>query len=279
MLSIKNSDATIPALGFGTWKLKGDECTKCVKHAMSVGYRHIDTAQIYENEEGVGQALTETEVSREDIFLVTKIWMDKAREGDLQKSMEESLRKLQTDYVDLVLMHWPVEDVPFEETFKAFQDIQRQGKTKHIGVSNFTVSQMQQVREELGAKIITNQVEYHPSLSQDSVLQYLRAHDMFLTAYSPLGRGEDLENDVFKALGEKYNKTGAQIILRWLVQQQSVAAIPKSSNFDRIEQNYDIWDFELDSNEMQQIFSLARPDGRMIDPDWAPEWDNARKAA
>ncbi len=279
MLSIKNSDATIPALGFGTWKLEGDECTKCVKKALSVGYRHIDTAQIYGNEAAVGKALDQTDVARDDIFLVTKIWMDKAKDGDVQSSIQESLTKLKTDYVDLVLMHWPVENVAFEETFKAFQEIQRKGMARHIGVSNFTVSQLKKVREELGAKIITNQVEYHPSLSQEPVLDYLRAHDMFLTAYSPLGRGDDLENDILNQLADKYNKTNAQIILRWLVQQKSVVAIPKSGNFERIEENYNIWDFELQESEMKDIFSLARPDGRMINPDWAPDWDNAKQAA
>jgi 2,5-diketo-D-gluconate reductase B len=272
-------DTAIPTLGFGTWQLKDDECVKCVREALAIGYRHIDTAQAYENEEQVGQGIQDSRVQREDIFLTTKIWIENAHAQDVKSSLDGSLKRLNTDYVDLLLMHWPVEDVPFEETMRAFEDVQKAGKTKLIGVSNFTVSQMKQVKEELGIDIACNQVEYHPTLSQDPVLNFIRQHDMLMTAYSPLGRGEDLEEPTLKELAEKHDKSVGQVVLRWLIQQENVCAIPKSSNMGRIKENFEIFDFELDDKDMQKIFDLAREDSRLISPDWAPEWDNAKKAA
>lgn len=274
-----HNNVNIPALGFGTWQLRGEECETCVDVALSEGYRHIDTAQVYENEAEVGNAIAKSSVARDDIFVTTKIWMENAREGDLQLSLETSLKKLKTDYVDLLLMHWPVENVSFEETMRAFQEVQKQGKARLIGVSNFTVSQMKELIEELGVDIATNQVEYHPTLSQEPVLNYLREKNLFLTAYSPLGRGEDLDAAEIKAAAENHGKTAGQVILRWLVQQDLVAAIPKSASPERIKENLDIFDFELTQDEMKAISSLAKETGRLISPDWAPNWDNAKKAA
>ena len=279
MKHIEINNTKIPALGFGTWQLTGEECSKAVKEALNVGYRHIDTAQIYENEKGVGEGLQKSGVNRNEIFLTTKIWMSHARDKDLQKSMKMSLDKLDTDYVDLVLMHWPVEDVPFKETFRAFEDIKSKGMTRNIGVSNFTVSKMKEVKKNLGIDIICNQVEYHPSISQKPVLDFIWNHNMFLTAYSPLGRGEGLENQAINDIAEQHGKTPAQIILAWLMQQENVCAIPKSGNSDRIKENFDVFDIDLSQDEMSTIFDQAREDGRLIDPEWAPDWDNAKKAA
>lgn len=275
-ISLSNID--IPALGFGTWQMSGEECQSAVEQAIHTGYRHIDTAQIYENEEEVGQAIAHSGIARDNIFLTTKIWMDRVRDGDLQKSMKESLDRLKTDYVDLTLIHWPVEDVPFEETMQALEEVQKHGQTRLIGVSNFTRDQMREVVEELGCNIVNNQVEYHPYLSQRPVLDYIEERAMFLTAYSPLARGKVFEDSTLKTLAQKYDKNPGQITLRWLIQQDRVAAIPKASKSEHLVNNFDIFDFELSDEDMAQIHGLASEDGRLIDPDWAPEWDNARAA-
>jgi len=249
-----------------------------VKYALSNGYRHIDTAQIYENEDAVGTAIKESEIPRDEIFLTTKIWMDSAHDGDVQKSMEESLRKLKVEYADLVLMHWPIADVPFEETFRAFEDIRQRGMTRSIGVSNFTVAQMKDVKETLGIDIVCNQVEYHPALSQQPVLNYIQTHKMFLTAYCPLGRGEVLYNSAINDIADRHHKSPAQVVLRWLVQQEDVVAIPKAGTKSHIRENFDVFDFNLSEEEMHEIYNQARDDGRIINPAWAPEWDSAKAA-
>ena len=272
-LSFKN--IKIPALGFGTWQLRGKECAQSVAAALKHGYRHIDTAQIYENESEVGAGIRNSGVPRGDIFLTTKVWMDKLHDGDLQKSADESLKKLKTDYVDLLLIHWPVEDVPFEEQLRALQDVQKKGKARLIGVSNFTVAQMKHVTDDLGAVIAANQVEYHPFLSQTPVLDFCRKHGMFLTAYSPLARGKVNDASVLQDIAKKHGKTARQVTLRWLIQQGNVAAIPKAGSEKHIKENFAIFDFKLTDDEMKRINALASPDGRLIDPDWAPEWDKA----
>lgn len=265
----------IPALGFGTWKLSGTECIRAIEQALEVGYRHIDTAQIYENETEVGDALKFSAIPRQQIFLTTKIWMDNVHDGDLQKSAEISLKKLKTDYVDLLLIHWPVNAVPLKEQIKALSEVQQSGKTRLIGVSNFTVAQMKEVVDTIGASIVTNQVEYHPFLSQQQVLDYARQHDMFLTAYSPLARGKVRDTPLLQDLAKQYGKNPGQITLRWLIQQPNVAAIPKAASIDHIRDNFNIFDFALSDAEMKAISDLAKPDGRLVNPQWAPEWDKA----
>lgn len=275
MIHITLQGKKVPALGFGTWQLKGKECQSGVESAIKIGYRHIDTAQIYENEAEVGAAIKASGIKRDDIFLTTKIWNGNLRDGDLQKSLDVSLKKLQTDHVDLLLIHWPVTDIPFSEQLKSMQAVQKEGKATSIGISNYTVAQMKEVVEKIGAKVLTNQVEYHPYLSQKPVLDYLRAHDMFLTAYSPLARGKISDDAAIGKIAQKYNKTNGQITLRWLVQQEGVAAIPKAGSEKHTRENFEIFDFKLDDAEMKQIAALARPDGRLVNPGFAPKWDVA----
>ncbi len=267
----------IPRIGLGTWQMKGITCVDAIKTALDIGYRYIDTAQIYENEADVGEALSTTTIPRSDVFLTTKIWMDNVGPDSAQKSVETSLKKLKTDYVDLLLLHWPVEDVPLDQQIKALQAIQKSGMTKMIGVSNYTVDLMKQVVESLGAGIVTNQVEYHPYLSQAPVLDFIRDHEMFLTAYCPLARGRIRTEPLLSEIGNKYNKSTGQITLRWLIQQKQVVAIPKAANPLHIEENFNIFDFSLTSEEMSRISALAKPDGRIVNPDWAPHWDTENK--
>lgn len=274
MQYIELGDARIPALGYGTWQLEGDACTAGVHHALELGYRHIDTAQIYGNEAQVGAALAKTHVERKDIWLTTKVWTDRLSKGDLEKSVDESLTKLQTDYVDLLLIHWPSKDVFLSDTIDALKHVMAEGKTRHIGVSNFPVKLMAEAQRLSGGKMITNQVEYHPFLDQTPVLDYVRNHNMFLTAYSPLARGRVNQDATLIDLGNKYGKTPAQITLRWLVQQPGVCAIPKAANPEHIKTNMQIFDFSLTDAEMSEIGKL-RGDLRLVNPAFAPVWDAA----
>ncbi|MBI1215794.1 MAG: hypothetical protein GC185_08250 [Alphaproteobacteria bacterium] len=278
MLYIELKNHKIPALGYGTWQLRDKACEAGIAKALEVGYRHIDTAQIYENEEEVGNALQSSGVNREEIFLTTKVWMSSVREGALQKSVEESLKKLKTDYVDLLLIHWPVKEVSFAEQMKALDSVRLDGRAKLIGVSNYTVAQMKEVVEDIGTPIATNQVEYHPFLSQAPVLEFVRSHDMFLTAYSPLARGKIRDEEALKTIAHKHGKSVSQIALRWLVQQDRVAAIPKAAGEDHIRENFDIFNFELDADDMNKIHALGHEGGRLINPEWAPHWDKTQAA-
>lgn len=266
---------SVPALGFGTYQLTGPDCVTAVVEAIETGYRHIDTAQIYGNETEIGEAIRSSGVPRGDIFLTTKIWMDRVSDGALQKSVSDSLARLKVEYVDLLLIHWPVEEVPFTQQMKALTEVQAAGKTKLIGVSNFTVDQMRATIEAINAPVAANQVEYHPYLSQKPVLDYVRAHDMFLTAYSPLARGKVADDPVLQRIGKQYGKSAGQITLRWLIQQDRVAAIPKASSLKNMRANFDIFDIRLTDAEMAEIAALARPDGRLINPEWSPQWDVA----
>lgn len=275
MIHVAFRDRKIPALGYGTWRLEGVRCREGVEKALEIGYRHIDTAQIYQNEGEVGAALVQSGLKREEIFLTTKVWNSELRPGAFEKSVDESLRKLRTDSVDLLLVHWPVAVVPFAEQMRLLRLMQAEGKAQMIGVSNYTVAQMKEVAETIGADIAANQVEYHPGLSQKPVLDFVRAHGMFLTAYSPLARGRVNDEAVLQRIGKQHGKTPGQVTLRWLVQQPNVAAIPKAASEKHMRENFGIFDFELSEQEMRDIHALARPDGRLVDPDWAPEWDKA----
>ena len=263
----------IPSLGFGTFQLEPADARRMVAHALSIGYRHIDTAQMYNNEEAVGQGIQEAGVDRSDIFLTTKVWMDRFRDGDLQRSARESLDKLGTDYVDLLLLHWPNPDVDLEETLNALMDAKRQGLARHIGVSNFPTAWLARSLEICGEhELLTNQVEYHVFLSQRPVLEATRRASMALTAYCPLARGKVIGDPTLKAIGDKHGKTEAQVALRWLL-EQDVIAIPKSAKEHRAEENFDVLDFRLDNEDMQSINDNLQGDARQISPSFAPEWD------
>lgn len=275
MKTLDVQNKSIPTLGFGTWKLFGDECVTATELALDTGYRHIDTAQIYENEAEVGQAIKNSGIDRGNIFLTTKVWMENVSQNKMAESVDESLRKLKTDYVDLLLIHWPVDNVPLKEQMESLQAIQQSGKAHLIGVSNYPVSLMREVLDDYGVKVANNQVEYHPFLSQKPVLDFAEAHYMWVTAYSPLARGAVAGNPVLKRIGQKYGKSEGQVTLRWLIQQDNVAAIPKAASEAHIRNNFNIYDFILSDEEMNAIFALARPDGRLINPGWAPQWDEA----
>jgi 2,5-diketo-D-gluconate reductase B len=264
----------VPVLGFGTWELRGALCRQAVRSALDIGYRHIDTAQAYENEADVGQALADARLSRDELFITTKVWMENASASGVKPSVEDSLKKLKLDYVNLLLLHWPVPNVPMQETLNAMAALQKEGRVKAIGVSNFPVALMREAVERHGIDIACNQVEYHVQLSQKPVLEYARRHDIIVTAYSPLGRAKLTDHPLLVRLGQKYEKTAAQVALRWLIEQKGVMAIPKAASEKNAQLNFNIFDFVLNADDYEAIEGMGF-NARLINPTWAPVWDKA----
>lgn len=270
---LTSSTCRMPAIGFGTSQL-GD-CAELVATALHAGYRHIDTAWKYGSEKGVGQGIRSAGVAREDIFLVTKVSHEYLRAADFARSVDESLRNLQVDYVDLLHVHWPtVDNIPMAETMGALAKAKRDGLARHIGVANFNIALMDEARHLCPEPLAVLQAEYHPYLDQRKVLDYCRRHDMIFTAYCPLARGRLFDDPVLRTIAQRAQRSVAQVVLRWLVQQGDIAPIPRSSNPQRIADNLQVFDFTLPEADMQQIHALARPDGRIANPKGrAPAWD------
>lgn len=264
-------DVEVPALGLGTWMLEGRECREAVRDALEIGYRHLDTAQAYGNEEEVGRGLADSGVPREEIWLTTKLWLENLDFDRAVESARASLSRLGTEYVDLLLVHWPpTGEVAISEPLRAMCRLQEDGLVRHIGVSNFTPSLLDEALDE--AEIFCEQVEYHPFLSQEQLLQACREWDLLLTAYSPLARGAVLEDGTLREIAESHGKGPAQVALRWLLQQEQVAPIPKAASPEHRRANFEVFDFELSLDEMEEIHALARGE-RIIDPEFAPRWD------
>lgn len=247
---------SIPKLGLGTYRLRGDTCRRTVETALDLGYRHIDTAEYYENQSAIGDAIATTDVPREELFLTTKVWRTNLAHDAVLRSARESVEKLGVETVDLLLIHWPSRRVPVEETLSAMNQLQDEGLVRHVGVSNFSVEQLDDARGESTAPILTDQVRYHPYSERQSLLEYCIVNDVVLTAYSPLAKGRVTDDDTLQAIGERYDKTPAQVALRWLVQQENVVAIPKASSRSHLEENLEIFDFSLSVSEMETVFDL-----------------------
>ena len=270
---VRAGDVEIPVVGLGTWQLGDGEVQPLVEKALELGYRHIDTAQAYRNEQHVGAALAATGVRRDEIFLTTKVWVDQFAQGDLQKSVEASLKRLKAPQVDLLLLHWPKPKPALAETMAALNDVHDRGLTRAIGLSNFPSALMVKAQAASAARLATNQVEYHPYLSQKTVLAKARAMGLATTAWSPLAQGKVADDPVLIEIGQAHGKTPGQVTLRWQV-QQGVVTIPRTRNPARLAENFDLFDFALSDAEMARIYGLARPDGRIgnwLDP--AFEWD------
>lgn len=246
----------VPKIGLGTWKMRGDDCRRSVRSALEMGYRHIDTAELYNNEREVGQAIKESGVDREDIFLVSKAWSNHLGEESIQRACEGSLGRLGLEYIDLYLVHRPNVSVPLEETTAGLEGLMETRKIQAMGVSNFSVSQLDRTRSVTSKPVLTNQVEYHPFYNQDELLAYCQKHKLALTAYSPLDRGRVMRNKTLQEIGERYGKDPAQVALRWLIQQDSVVTIPKASSESHQQANLQVFDFQLTAEEMEQITDL-----------------------
>ncbi len=270
---VKAKDVTIPSLGLGTWELKGEDCINIVRKSLQEGYMHVDTAQAYSNEEQVGQGIQKSGIDRGEIFLTTKVWKDNFEPRAFKASVEESLKKLKTDYVNLLLLHWPGEEKTFEKTLDALMEVKESGQALAIGVSNYTVDLLSKAHDHTKGAIVVNQVEYHPLMDQERVLAALRSHNMALTAYSPLGRGKALKNPVIIEIANHHKASPAQVILSWLISQDQVIAIPKASSMEHSLDNLGALRLQLSQAERERINALRSPSGRMIDPDFAPEWD------
>ncbi|MCJ7429463.1 MAG: aldo/keto reductase [Candidatus Nanohaloarchaeota archaeon QJJ-5] len=262
------NDTAVPSIGLGTWQMKGSECEQAVTQALEMGYRHVDTARIYDNEKMVGNGIQNAAIDRDDVFLTTKIWRTELEADEVRPAMEESLERLQTDHVDLVLIHWPNMGVPLDETLHAFQELQDDGLARNIGVSNFTERLLDRALE-IAPSIITNQVETHPFHQQHEMASFCQDNDLLLTAYSPLARGQAVENDVITDIADKHGKEPAQVVLRWLTQRDNVVAIPKAAPKQYQRQNLNSIEFSLDADDMDKIGDLDR-DEKLVDPGFAP---------
>lgn len=269
----------IPQLGFGTWMLEPEDARRMVAEALRIGYRHIDTAWIYKNEAAVGDGIRDAiaagHVAREDIWLTTKIWVAHFDRAGLLKQAEESAASLGFT-PDLLLLHWPKASPALKETIEALNEAKDKGLTRAIGLSNFPSKEFREAQALSKAKLITNQVEYHPYLKLTKLLETAEELGSSITAWSPLAQGKIADDATINEIGKAHGKSAGQVTLRWLI-QQGVIAIPRTTKVSRAEESFDIFDFELSAEEMQRIHALARPDGRLgdwLDKDfqWDEEW-------
>lgn len=274
MRTIISGEAEIPVLGIGTWQLRGDEATRIVARALAEGYSHIDTARMYGNEMAVGKGIAEADVPRERVFLTTKVWPDDFRGGDFAAAVDDSLRQLDTDYVDLLLLHWPSPTVPLEETMAALTLAAEQGKARHVGVSNFTISLFREAERLAGVPIVCNQVEFHPFIAQERLRLYLESEGRALTAYCPLAKGQVFREPVLRRIGETHGASPAQIALAWELSHPNVAVIPKTATPARLAENLAALNIPLSDEEKMEIAALGSPRGRMVElSGLSPDWD------
>lgn len=272
---VNANGASIPALGFGTFRVPGPDTERMVSHVLKHGYRHVDTAQIYGNEAEVGDGILRSGVARADLFLTTKVWVENYKHAAFVASVEDSLKKLKTDYVDLLLLHWPNDAVPLAEQIRALNEVAKAGKVRHIGVSNFNRALMMEAAKLSERPLVTNQVEYHPYLDQSQVIETARSLGMSVTAYYAMADGKVLNDPVLKTIAGRHGKSVAQVVLRWIV-QQGLIVLSKTVSETRAQENATIFDFELTAEEMAAIHALAEPKGRIVNPDGlAPVWDEA----
>lgn len=269
---VEANGARIPSIGLGTWELRGRACARIVEQALRLGYRHVDTAQIYENEREVGEGMRASGVRRSEVFVTTKIWTNHFAPNDLLRAAKESLARLRMTEVDLLLLHWPNPQVPLEETLGALAQAKQLGLTRHIGVSNFTVALLEQAVAICTEPLVCDQVEYHPFLDQAKVRAACAEHGLALVAYSPVAKGHVKDSEALSRIGARYDKTAAQVGLRWLV-QQDVIAIPRTSRVERLSENINVFDFALTDEEMDEIFALGTRAGRLTDGGFSPQWD------
>jgi 2,5-diketo-D-gluconate reductase B len=246
----------VPALGFGTWLLTGEDAADGVRDALEIGYRQIDTARAYGNEREVGRGIAESGVPRDEIFVTTKVPQSEATAAEVDRDADQSLERLGLDRLDLLLLHWPSHDTPLEETLTAMTKVREDGRTRHIGVSNFPPRLLREALEL--ASIFCDQVEYHPFIDQSPLLELARERDVLVTAYSPLAHGRVVYDATLTRIGQAHGKSAGQVALRWLLDQPGVSPIPKASSRERREENYDVFDFELTHDERAEIAALAR---------------------
>jgi 2,5-diketo-D-gluconate reductase B len=262
---------SIPLVGLGTWALRGRDCARLVEQAIRIGYRHIDTAQMYDNEREVGEGVRNSG-KRAEVIVTTKVQPTLLAPPDLERSVKESLARLRLDHIDLLLIHWPNPRVPLVETLGAMAKMKKQGYARAIGVSNFTVALLDEGNRVSPEPLVCNQIECHPFLDQHKVIEACRRHGMAVIAYSPIARGGARSDAVLARIGKAHGKTAAQVCLRYLV-QRDIAVIPRTSKLQRLEENAALFDFALSDAEMDEIRALSKRNDRLVDWSWSPNWD------
>ena len=272
--SIEANGAKIPLVGLGTWELRGRTCARAVEQALRLGYRHVDTAEMYDNERDVGDGIRGSGVKRNELFITTKIWPTHFAPRALERAARDCLVRLRLSEVDLLLLHWPNPQIPLSETLGALDKVKRDGLARNIGISNFTVAQIEEAVAISTEPLVCDQVECHPYLDQSKVMAACHAHGMAVVAYSPIARGNAKNDAVLARIGAAHKKTAAQISLRYLV-QQNIVVIPRTSKVERLTENAALFDFTLGDDEMAEIAALARRDGRLVDWSYSgsAKWD------
>jgi diketogulonate reductase-like aldo/keto reductase len=274
MHAVEAKGARIPLVGLGTWDLRGRACARTVEQALRLGYRHVDTAEMYDNEREVGDGLRAAGIARGEVFITTKIWPSHFAPLELERAAKSSLARLRMADVDLLLLHWPNPQIPLAETIGALCKVKREGFARHIGVSNFTVALIEEAVGLAAEPLVCNQIEMHPFLDQSKMVAACRAHGMAIVAYSPIARGSASKSAVLARIGAAHRKSAAQVSLRFLV-QQGIAVIPRTSRVERLSENAALFDFALSDAEMNEIGALARRGGRIVDNAYSgtPKWD------
>jgi len=269
---VEANGARIPAIGLGTWDLRGRACARVVEQALRLGYRHIDTAEMYGNEREIGEGLRASGVRRDEVFVTTKVWQDHLAPAEFERATKESLVRLRLSDVDLLLIHWPSPRIPLAETLGALCRMKQAGFARHIGISNFTVPLIEAAVKLATEPLVTNQIEWHPYLDQSKVAAACRRHGLSVTAYSPIARGRAAGDAQLRLIGLHHRKTAGQVSLRFLIQEGAIV-IPRTSRLERLEENMTIFDFELDAAEMEEIRKLANARGRVVEWPGSPKWD------
>ena len=269
---VEANGAKIPAVGLGTWDLRGRTCSRVVEQALRLGYRHIDTSEMYDNEREIGEGLRASGVKRDEVFITTKVWPSHLAPRELERAAKESLARMRLTEVDLLLIHWPNAQIPLSETVPALCKMKSVGFAKNIGVSNFTVALIEEALKHASEPLVTNQIEWHPFLDQSKVRAACARHGISITAYSPIARGKAGEDKMLAHIGQRNKKTAAQVCLRYLLQEGAIV-IPRTSKLERLSENVAVFDFTFSDAEMEEIRKLASPRGRLVDMGSGPKWD------
>jgi 2,5-diketo-D-gluconate reductase B len=267
----QTSGISLPKLGLGTFRMQGDACRVAVESALDLGYRHLDTAEMYANEEAIGAALAASKVARKDLHVTTKVWNENLAPDAIRRAFDASLKKLRLDHVDLYLVHWPARNMNLPAIFETLMKLKEEGRTRAIGVANFNIALLKTVVDEIKAPIACNQVEYHVMLDQTKLRQFLSAKSIPLVAYCPLAQGRAASDEALAAIGRKHNASAAQVALKWLL-DQGVAAIPKASRAESQKANLNALKVQLDDADRAVIAALPK-DKRCVNPGFAPVWD------